>query len=185
MVQRTPLLLHWSPSSRFCLLWIQPFVLPFLERKAQRAGGEHLPGQTICLGIQAREEGEKKRGKEEMKKDLCSLMEGGRNIWGSGREVRSHLCWMVAPIGITASVLWVQKLSCVCAHGPLYSLEWAPETSRQLGGDARPCQAIMSFLCLCQGYAEDKLSSLLAPRNQKQNKNHPTERERNLLVVGL
>lgn len=68
MVLRTPLLLHWSPSSRFCLLWIQPFVLPFLEMKAHRAGGEHLPGQTICLGIQARQEGEKREGRKKWKR---------------------------------------------------------------------------------------------------------------------
>lgn len=83
MVLQTPLLLHWSPSSRFCLLWIQPFVLPFLERKAQRAGGEHLPGQTICLGILAREEGEEKR-KERRNEKGSMLIKSTVDEWRGG-----------------------------------------------------------------------------------------------------
>lgn len=42
--------------------------------EAGRVGGEHLPGRTICLGTQAREEKGKGKGRtEEMEKDTQGL----------------------------------------------------------------------------------------------------------------
>lgn len=167
-----------------------PLFFPFWRGRHRGRVGSICLGRPSALGFRPEKKERKKGRKEEMKKDPCSLkarwMNGeGETFWDLCREVRSQLCWMAASIGITASLLWVQQLSCVSARRPVYSLEWAPKTARQLGGDARPCQAIRSFLCWCQGYAEDKLSSLVAPINPKQNKNEQRGRKRNLLVVGV
>lgn len=159
-----------------------PLFFPFWNGRHGGRVGSICLGRPSALGF--RPERGVGDGKKKWKRIHANHWREGE-LFGKKRSKISSLlagciCW------INASLPWGHMLpQATHGHATVYSLEWAPETSRQLGGDARPCQAIMSFMRLCQGYAEDKLSSPVALRNPEQNKNRLTGREQNLVVVGV